>query len=247
MKIKLTVDAVNAYKTYDFAEGEVVTVGRDTDNKITVLADGLSRHHAKIYFKDGAWVVEDVGSTNGTFCRGMRISGAMKLEDAEIIRLGITAILVRLEQEAAGEVDSKRTTASLTPAPVVEPIKSEPPKPVVEPIKPEPPKPVVEPVKPEPPKPVIEPVGMTPVEMEPVEMTPVEEAPAKPASPVSPIKPLIPKRPTLPGAGGLKPGLKLPPKPGAAGGLKPGLKLPTFNGGLKPGLKLPPKPGAAAQ
>lgn len=246
MKIKLTVDAVNAYKTYDFAEGDEVTVGRETDNKITVLADGLSRHHAKIYFKDGAWVVEDVGSTNGTFCRGMRINGAMKLEDAEIIRLGITAILVRLE-----------------PATVVESVKPEPPKPVIEPVKQEPPKPIIEPVKPiekpkpiEPVKPVapvemksveMEPVEMTPVEMTPVEMTPVEEVPAKPASPVSPIKPVIPKRPALPSAGGLKPGLKLPPKPGAAGGLKPGLKLPTFNGGLKPGLKLPPKPGAAAQ
>ena len=47
---------------------------------------------------------------------------------------------------------------------------------------------------------------------------------------------------------GLKPGLKLPPKPGATVALKPGLKLPPKPGatqtGLKPGLKLPPKPGA---
>lgn len=45
----------------------------------------------------------------------------------------------------------------------------------------------------------------------------------------------------------LKPGLKLPPKPGATVVLKPGLKLPPRPGatvGLKPGLKLPPKPGA---
>ena len=46
---------------------------------------------------------------------------------------------------------------------------------------------------------------------------------------------------------GLKPGLKLPPKPGATVALKPGLKLPPKPGAtvaLKPGLKLPPKPGA---
>ena len=45
----------------------------------------------------------------------------------------------------------------------------------------------------------------------------------------------------------LKPGLKLPPKPGATVSLKPGLKLPPKPGAtvaLKPGLKLPPKPGA---
>ena len=103
------------------------------------------------------------------------------------------------------------------------------------------------------------------VEMIPVEMTPVAEEPPKanplarpavgatPAPTVSvhapPPAPAAPKAPASPATAALRPGLKLPPKPGATvGGLKPGLKLPpkpgATVGGLKPGLKLPPKPGA---
>lgn len=96
---------------------------------------------------------------------------------------------------------------------------------------------------------------------EEVEMTPVEAAEppksnplAKPTVSVPPVakpvagtatvalKPGL-KLPPKPGATvALKPGLKLPPKPGATvTGLKPGLRLPTQTT-LKPGVKLPPKP-----
>jgi len=83
-------------------------------------------------------------------------------------------------------------------------------------------------------------------QMTPVEMTPVEPTPSAPPL-INPItrKPVVGTATQT----GLKPGLKLPPKPAAAGALKPGLKLPAA-GGLKPGLKLPArpvihKPGAA--
>ena len=63
----------------------------------------------------------------------------------------------------------------------------------------------------------------------------------KPAmgSPTATLKPGL----KLPPKPGLATGLKLPPKPGstAAGALRPGLKLPTQNA-LKPGVRLPPKP-----
>lgn len=75
---------------------------------------------------------------------------------------------------------------------------------------------------------------------EEVEMTPVDAA-AVPAEPPK-VNPLA-----KPAAPALKPGLKLPPKPGATIMAKPGLKLPPKPGatlGVKPGLKLPPKPGA---
>ena len=97
-----------------------------------------------------------------------------------------------------------------------------------------------------------------------VEMIPVAGAEppkvdplAKPAATkVETIKlnPIARNPPAVGGASALKPGLKLPPKPGLAPGLKlppkpratvaalrPGLKLPTQTA-LKPGVKLPPKP-----
>ena len=90
---------------------------------------------------------------------------------------------------------------------------------------------------------------------EEVEMTPVDAAEPPKADPLAKPVAKIPEVPAASGA--LKPGLKLPPKPGLAAGLKlppkpgatvalkPGLKLPPKPGttvALKPGLKLPPKP-----
>ena len=86
-----------------------------------------------------------------------------------------------------------------------------------------------------------------------VEMIPVAGAePPKPTLKLSPaIRKPVTGAPTatlkpglkLPPKPGLATGLKLPPKPGAttAGALRPGLKLPTQNA-LKPGVRLPPKP-----
>ena len=94
-------------------------------------------------------------------------------------------------------------------------------------------------------------VEMTPVS--PAEMTPVEPVEIPPVTASEPPKTNPLARPTAT----LKPGLRLPPKPGAAPAqLKPGLKLPTQNAlkpglklptqpALKPGVKLPPKPGTA--
>lgn len=85
---------------------------------------------------------------------------------------------------------------------------------------------------------------------EEVEMTPVEAAEPPKSNPLA--KPTVSVPPVAKPVAGtatvaLKPGLKLPPKPGATVALKPGLKLPSKSGAtvaLKPGLKLPPKPGA---
>ena len=86
-----------------------------------------------------------------------------------------------------------------------------------------------------------------------VEMIPV--AGAEPPKPTLKLAPAIHKPVAGTSTATLKPGLKLPPKPGlatglklppkpgatAAGTLRPGLKLPTQNA-LKPGVRLPPKP-----
>ena len=74
-----------------------------------------------------------------------------------------------------------------------------------------------------------------------VEMIPV--AGAEPPKPTLKLAPAIHKPVAGASTAMLKPGLKLPPKPGAtaAGALRPGLKLPTQNA-LKPGVRLPPKP-----
>ena len=72
--------------TYDDWEG-ALTFGRGDDNNVVLLDDGVSQSHAKLCEEDGAFFVEDLGSSNGTFVQGVRIK-KIELKNAQQIRIG---------------------------------------------------------------------------------------------------------------------------------------------------------------
>jgi hypothetical protein len=70
---------------------KALTVGRGPSNDIRLDDDEFaSSHHARIEpRRDGVWV-EDIGSTNGTFVNGSRLSGAKQLQPGDVVRIGET-------------------------------------------------------------------------------------------------------------------------------------------------------------
>jgi pSer/pThr/pTyr-binding forkhead associated (FHA) protein len=66
----------------------LVHVGRGAHNDIPVNHDTVSDTHAKLHWHDDAWYVVDVGSTNGTFLAGQRITDEQKLEGDADLRFG---------------------------------------------------------------------------------------------------------------------------------------------------------------
>jgi hypothetical protein len=68
-----------------------LTIGRDAQNDIALDGDDFaSARHAKIEpRRDGVWI-EDVGSTNGTYVNGTRISKPRVLRAGDVIRVGST-------------------------------------------------------------------------------------------------------------------------------------------------------------
>ena len=72
------------------------TVGRAPDNSIVVPDQFISSHHARIYTsKKGEWVLEDLGSTNGTYLDEKQIVGPVIIKPGQLIRLGATSFELR--------------------------------------------------------------------------------------------------------------------------------------------------------
>lgn len=76
-------------------EGTTI-VGRAPDATVWIDAAGVSRHHARITVVGQEATVEDLGSKNGTFVGGERLTGPHRLEDGDQIRLGSVVITFRL-------------------------------------------------------------------------------------------------------------------------------------------------------
>lgn len=79
-----------------------VTIGRDPDADL-VLDDGeVSRHHARITLNpDGSAVVEDLGSTNGTFVNHNELVGPAHLDPGDELLIGVTVMQVRSSEQIA--------------------------------------------------------------------------------------------------------------------------------------------------
>jgi len=75
-------------------EGSQLNIGRDSTNEITINDAEISRHHARLTFQGGKYVLEDLGSTNGTFVNGQRLAGPRVLKDGEVVSFGEQVVLV---------------------------------------------------------------------------------------------------------------------------------------------------------
>lgn len=71
---------------------EPTTVGRLPECTISISDTNVSRHHAEIRPGTNAYVVVDLGSTNGTMVNGTRITAEHRLSDGDIISFGSTHV-----------------------------------------------------------------------------------------------------------------------------------------------------------
>jgi hypothetical protein len=69
-----------------------VTIGRMSDCSIPLNDQNVSRRHAEIKPGRGAYIVSDLGSTNGTMVNGTRIGGEQRLSDGDILSFGSTYV-----------------------------------------------------------------------------------------------------------------------------------------------------------
>jgi len=85
-------------------EGQEVVVGRSSELDMVLVEEMVSRRHATITFKGGVLAIEDLGSTNGTFVNGEKVTKTV-LREGDRILIGTNILkVIRLSTPA----DSRR-------------------------------------------------------------------------------------------------------------------------------------------
>ncbi|WP_031080319.1 FHA domain-containing protein FhaB/FipA [Streptomyces sp. NRRL WC-3549] len=93
---KLVVSEGTLTGTTVALQGQTITLGRAHDSTIVLDDDYASSRHARIYpDRDGQWIVEDLGSTNGTYLDRTRLTTPTPVPLGAPIRIGKTVIELR--------------------------------------------------------------------------------------------------------------------------------------------------------
>jgi predicted component of type VI protein secretion system len=74
-------------KVYPLEKNELF-VGRDLSNDIVINDPEISRRHARLYAQGNSYVLEDLGSTNGSFVNGQRLMGPNVLRPGDTVTFG---------------------------------------------------------------------------------------------------------------------------------------------------------------
>ena len=90
----VVIDGSAAGTTVDLAD-EPITIGRADDSTITLTDDYVSTRHARLVHQDGAWMLEDLGSTNGTYLDRQRVTSLTPVPIGAPIRIGKTVLELR--------------------------------------------------------------------------------------------------------------------------------------------------------
>ncbi|MEK6328021.1 MAG: FHA domain-containing protein [Actinomycetota bacterium] len=173
-QLTLVEESPSAGTRHPVAAG--ATIGRE-DCEIVLADSEVSRRHATIRALDDTLAIEDLGSTNGTFVNGQRLTGVSALKDGDVIKMANSTLRVE------AQVDAGATRLRPIPAAPAEP---EPPAPP-----PPPPAPAAA-ESPAPPPPVQSPPPPTP----PARQPPAPPPPAPPQPAAAPPSPPAAAQPT---------------------------------------------------
>ncbi len=84
---QLKLVGINDKDEYPLSKPEVF-VGRAEQNDIVIGKELLSRRHAKFSYSADAWMIEDLGSTNGTYINNRQVRAPTAVKAGDVIKFG---------------------------------------------------------------------------------------------------------------------------------------------------------------
>src|ERR1700678_1287746 len=87
-----------------------INVGRVQGNDLMLPEGNVSKHHARLLFRDDRFIVTDLKSTNGTYVNGRKIAQATIVREGDKIYIG--DFVIRLESAGAGAAAAPESEAS---------------------------------------------------------------------------------------------------------------------------------------
>ncbi len=92
---QLVVTAGNLAGTMITLADQQITIGRASDATLVLTDDYASTRHARLFPQNGDWIVEDLGSTNGTYLDRQKVTQPMPIPVGVPIRIGKTVLELR--------------------------------------------------------------------------------------------------------------------------------------------------------
>lgn len=160
------MDRDNVLREYEIKE-EVITIGREANNKYVIADSSVSRLHALIEKREDGYYLVDKNSSNGTFVNGKKVSSEQKLNHEDKVNLGNAALVFEdeaqiqatfiLDRPEIGMTVEDRPTEAVSKPMMAPPPQAAPVRPTPPPPPPTPPPAVVKTPPPAPPPPVAPP------------------------------------------------------------------------------------------
>ena len=98
---------------------DTMVIGRSTSSDVAINDRFLSRHHARLQRSGSTWLIEDLGSRNGTFVNGIRAEAATAVQPGDVITMSASVIRVfeeGMRPPLAGPFGSSAEASLLRPA-----------------------------------------------------------------------------------------------------------------------------------
>jgi FHA domain-containing protein len=93
------------------------TIGRGPENTIRLEDLSVSRRHARIAYRQGAYWLSDLGSMGGTWVDGTKLNAARRVAAGQMIDIGVCRLIVAAAGDAAADdQDLMRSRRAVPPA-----------------------------------------------------------------------------------------------------------------------------------